>query len=71
MQAIGPVERRGLICAGLSALVVVLGILFAAGPSIPGAGLLDGLPGWGVLRNPDPAATGPEAFRRCCGASSR
>ncbi len=63
MQSIGPVERRGLILAGLSALVVVLGILFAAGPNIPGAGLLDGLPGWGVLRNPDPAATGPEAFR--------
>ena len=21
------------------------------------------LPGWGVLRNPDPSATGPEAFR--------
>jgi aminobenzoyl-glutamate transport protein len=63
MQSIDPVERRGLILAGLSALVVVLGILFAAGPGIPGAGLLDGLPGWGVLRNPDPAATGPEAYR--------
>ena len=63
MRSIDRGERRGLIFAGLSALVVVLGILFAAGPNIPGAGLLDGLPGWGVLRNPDPSATGPEAFR--------
>lgn len=63
MEPISPVERRGLALAGLSALGVVLGILFLAGPALPGSGLLDGLPGWGVLRNPDPAATGPEAFR--------
>lgn len=63
MEAIGPVERRGLKLAGLSALGVVLGIVYLAGPSLPGVGLVDGLPGWGVLRNPDPAATGPEAFR--------
>ena len=61
MKSIGPVERRGLRLAGLSALAVVAGIVYAAGPSI--LGFLDGLPGWGVLRNPDPAATGPEAFR--------
>jgi aminobenzoyl-glutamate transport protein len=63
MRSIDRTERRGLIYAGLSALAVVLGILFVAGPNIPGAGLLDGLPGWGILRNPDPSATGPEAFR--------
>ena len=57
-------RSSGAACAaGLSALAVVAGIVFAAGPGIPGAGLLDGLPGWGVLRNPDPSATGPEAFR--------
>ena len=63
MEAIGPVERRGLRLAGLSALLITLGIVFSAGPGIPGAALLEWIPGWGVLRNPDPAATGPEAFR--------
>ncbi len=63
MEAIGPVERRGLRLAALSSLGVILGIVYLAGPAIPGAGLFDGLPGWGVLRNPDPAATGPETFR--------
>ncbi len=56
-------ERKGLRWAGLSAIVVVLGIFAAAGPSIPGSGLLSWLPGWGVLRNPDLTATGAEAFR--------
>ena len=60
MQSIGPVERRGLRLAGLSALAVVSAIVYAAGPGIP---VFEGLPGWGVLRNPDPSATGPEAFR--------
>ena len=46
-----------------SALGVILGIVYLAGPSLPGSGLFDALPGWGVLRNPDPAATGPEVFR--------
>ncbi len=63
MEAIGRVERRGLRLAGLSALLISLGIVFSAGPGIPGAALLEWIPGWGVLRNPDPAATGPEAFR--------
>ncbi len=63
MKAVGPVEHRGLIFAGLSALAIAVGILYAAAPNVPGASVLEGLPGWGVLRNPDPAATGPEAFR--------
>ena len=53
------VERRGLKLAGLSVLLVSLGIVYLAGPHFA-AGWL---PGWGVLRNPDPEATGPAAFR--------
>ena len=56
-------ERKGLVYAGLSALLVVFGILFVAGPNIPGSGLFSWIPGWGVMRNPDLAATGAEAFR--------
>jgi aminobenzoyl-glutamate transport protein len=63
MAPISARERRGLLLAGLSALLVVLGIVVVAGPAFPGSRLLDWLPGWGVLRNPDPDATGPEAFR--------
>lgn len=62
VKALEPVtstERKGLILAGLSALVVVLGIVYVAGPVLN----LGSLPGWGVLRNPDPLATGPESFR--------
>ena len=56
-------ERKGLILAGISAALVTLGIIAIAGPSFPGSGLFSWLPGWGILRNPDPLATGPEAFR--------
>jgi len=63
MEEITAVERRALGVAGLSVLAVSFGILFMAGPNLPGLRLLDGLPGWGVLRNPDPLATGAEAFR--------
>ncbi len=56
-------ERKGLIYAGISAIVVSLGIVVIAGPSFPGSGLLEWLPGWGIFQNPDPAATGAEAFR--------
>jgi len=62
IKALEPVtstERRGLALAGLSALLVVLGIVYVAGPVLPSGSL----PGWGVLRNPDPTSTGPEAFR--------
>ena len=63
MEPVSSVERRGLLYAGLSAFAIALGILYTAGPNVPGASFLQGLPGWGVLRNPDPAAVGPEAFR--------
>ncbi|MEM1207179.1 MAG: AbgT family transporter [Acidobacteriota bacterium] len=62
MAEVTTTERRGLRLAGISAVVVSLGILVAAGPSI-GSNLFGWLPGWGILRNPDPAAVGPEAFR--------
>ncbi len=55
-------ERQGLLYAALSAVLVTIGIIVVAGPSF-GAGLFSWLPGWGVMRNPDLAATGPEAFR--------
>ncbi len=56
-------ERKGLLLAGLSAAIVAAGVVVAAGPSVPMSGLADWVPGWGVLRNPDPAAVGPDAFR--------
>ena len=63
MEPVSRIERRGLLLAGLSALLVALGIVVVAGPALPGSQLVSWLPGWGVLRNPDPAATGPEALR--------
>jgi aminobenzoyl-glutamate transport protein len=62
MEEVTDIERKGLLFAALSAVLVVIGMIVVAGPSF-GAGLLSWLPGWGVLRNPDLAATGPEAFR--------
>ncbi|MFK7758540.1 MAG: AbgT family transporter [Phycisphaerales bacterium] len=59
LEAITKTERKGLAFAGFSAFVVILGIIYVAGP-----GMNTGtLPGWGVLRNPDPTVTGPEMFR--------
>ena len=63
MEEVTSEERRGLRFAGISAALVSVGILVVAGPNFPGAALFDWLPGWGVLRNPDLTATGPEAFR--------
>ncbi len=63
MDAVSPKEKKGLIFAGLSALLVTAGVIIAAGPGFPGSGALSWIPGWGVLRNPDPAAAGAEAFR--------
>ncbi len=62
MSKLSGKEKRGLLFAGLSALLVTFGIVVVAGPNF-GASALSWIPGWGVLRNPDPAATGPEAFR--------
>lgn len=56
-------ERKGLAFAGITAVLITLGIVVIAGPAFPGSGLFNWLPGWGVFRNPDLAATGPEAFR--------
>jgi len=61
MEAVTSDERRALRFAGLSALLVTLGVVITAGPDF--LRFLDWVPGWGVLRNPDPLATGPEAFR--------
>ncbi len=62
MEEVTDTERKGLLYAAFSAVLVTIGIVFLAGPSF-GEGLLGRLPGWGVLRNPDLTATGPEVFR--------
>lgn len=55
-------ERRGLAWAGVSAAVVSLGIVVVAGPSAL-SGWLSWLPGWGLMRNPDPDAIGADTLR--------
>ncbi len=62
MEKVSATERKGLLSAGISIALVTLGIVVLAGPSFL-SGLFSWLPGWGVLRNPDLTATGPEAFR--------
>lgn len=59
MERVTRLEIKGLIYAGLSCLFVVAGIVYVAGPFQPPGWI----PGWGVLRNPDPIVTGPESFR--------
>lgn len=59
LEEVTPKERKGLLLAGLSALLVSLGVVYVAGPFFPQGAM----PGWGVLRNPDPMASGPESFR--------
>jgi len=54
-------EKRGLVWAAISVVLVSMGIVVTAGPST--LAFLDFLPGWGVLRNPDPNVTGAESFR--------
>lgn len=61
MEPVRGVERRALGWAAFSALLVGFGFVVLAGPGWLSA--FDWLPGWGVLRNADPLATGPEAFR--------
>ncbi len=56
-------EKRGLAFAGLGVLAVALVLVIAAGPRWATGALTEWIPGWGVLRNPDPAATGPEQLR--------
>ncbi|MEM1424663.1 MAG: AbgT family transporter, partial [Planctomycetota bacterium] len=61
------VSRRewvGIAWAGASALLVAIGLVVLAGPGGDATARLFGwLPGWGVMRNPDPNATGADAFR--------
>ena len=63
LDAVTPEERRGLWAAGVSVVLVALGVVFLAGPQASWLAWAQQIPGWGVLRNPDPTATGPEAFR--------
>ena len=63
LEAVTETERRGLRMAGWSVLFVSLGVVYVAGPQASWIGWAHDLPGWGVLRNPDPSATGPEIFR--------
>jgi aminobenzoyl-glutamate transport protein len=59
-------EWKGLRWAGLTALLISIGIFVVAGPDGPFgiiSRLLGWLPGWGVMRNPDPTAVGANAFR--------
>ncbi len=56
-------EKWGLFWAFFSVIVVSLGFVVLAGPRVAALQWLDWLPGWGVLRNPDLAVTGPESFR--------
>ena len=62
MEEVTATERKGLLYAFLSAVLVTIGIVVVAGPSF-GSGFLSWLPGWGVFRNPDLSATGADAFR--------
>ncbi len=62
MEPVSKREKRGLLWALLSVILVSLGIVVLAGPGFA-TGALGWLPGWGVLRNPDPAAVGPEVYR--------
>jgi aminobenzoyl-glutamate transport protein len=56
-------EKWGLFWAFVSVVVVSLGFVVLAGPRVAALQWFDWLPGWGVLRNPDPDITGPESFR--------
>lgn len=53
-------ERRALVWAGLSVLALTLLLVVLAGPRMIGA--LSFLPGWGILRDPDPSVVGPRAL---------
>jgi len=61
LQKVTKEEARGVVLAFASGGLLCLGLLLMAGPSF--LSFLDFLPGFGVLRNPDPTAVGPDAFR--------
>ena len=62
LDQLDSIEKRGLAAAGVTALLLTMGIVVVAGP-VWLQGVLGWAPGFGVLRNPDAAATGAEAFR--------
>lgn len=59
LEPVSSIERKGLLFAGLSMIFVLFGVIYVAGPGYESGWL----PGWGVLRNPDPTAVGAESFR--------
>lgn len=57
-------ERKGLIWAAVSVALVTLLTVVLAGPQASWlASWMQHVPGYGVLRNPNPAATGADAFK--------
>lgn len=56
-------EKKGILYAFSAVAFLTLGLVVLAGPNISLNGWAQHIPGWGVLRNPDPAARGPDAFR--------
>jgi aminobenzoyl-glutamate transport protein len=62
MEPVSRTEIKGLLYALATTVLITVGIVVLAGPTFL-APAIDWLPGFGVLRNPDPTATGPEAFR--------
>ncbi|MEM1184788.1 MAG: AbgT family transporter [Planctomycetota bacterium] len=74
MERVSSKEKRGLLFSLITVALICLGIVVVAGPRVSGdvpwyfawlppVGWFDWLPGWGVLRNPDPDATGAAAVR--------
>ncbi len=61
MERVSALEKKGLAWALGSIVLVVMGMVVLAGPRW--LAFADFLPGYGVLRNPDPSATGPDVFR--------
>ncbi|MFK7884939.1 MAG: AbgT family transporter [Phycisphaerales bacterium] len=63
MERLNVAERRGLKWAGLAVAAMAMFIVFLAGPKFGASIGLDAIPGYGVLRNTDVTAIGPNAFR--------
>lgn len=63
MDKLTPLEKKGIAYAAGSVAALILILIVLAGPNISLNGWAQSIPGWGVLRNPDPTATGPDAFR--------
>jgi len=66
MARLTPVERRGLLVAGIGAAVVSFGILWIAGPlpDLLRGTVLANWTGWGVLRNPTTGGLLPSPMLR-------